>query len=140
MHLIVVGAEPEGWYLIDCAMANGYRVTLIEADQDKARKVLRHHDIKVLNGTVGEESILAEANAKDADAIVATSADDAVNLMAMMLGQEYEIATRVAIARSSHHTQLFEKIGAKVITNPAEIVAKELYGLVDAGTKTGSQQ
>ncbi len=39
MYLIVVGAEPEGLHLIDFAIRDGYEVTLVEPDPDKARKV-----------------------------------------------------------------------------------------------------
>lgn len=132
MYLIIVGAEPEGLHLIDFAINDGYEVILIEPDKEKARKVLKRHDIQVLNGSINEESILEEANAARADAIAATTLDDAVNLMAIMLGREYGIENRVAIVRHTQHEKLFERAGAKVLSNPAEVVAKQLHQMVGA--------
>ncbi|MEO1295731.1 MAG: NAD-binding protein [Cyanobacteria bacterium J06636_16] len=132
MYLIIVGAEPEGLHLIDFAVRDGYEITLIEPDQEKARKVLKHHDIQVLNSGIDEESILDEANADRADAIAAITLDDAVNLMAVMLGREYGIENRVAIVRQTQHEKLFERTGAKVLSNPAEVVAKQLHQMIDA--------
>ena len=51
MYLIVVGAEPERLHLIDFATRDGYEITLIEPNQDKARKALKHYDIRVLHGS-----------------------------------------------------------------------------------------
>jgi trk system potassium uptake protein TrkA len=135
MYLIVVGAEPEGIHLIDFAVQDGHRVSLIEADEDKARTVLKEHDIQVFHGEISHEAILDEADAGDADAIAATTPDDAINLMAMMLGRQYGVKNLISIVRQTHHRSLFENLGVQILTNPAEIVAKQLYNLVQPDSK-----
>lgn len=131
MYWIVVGAEPEGLHLIDCVISDGNEVTLIEPDREKARKAIQNHDIKVLHSNISSESILDEADTERDDVLAATSLDDATNLMTMMLGREYGIQSLITIARQKCHQPLFEKLGAKVMANPAVVVARQLYEMVE---------
>ena len=50
MYLIVVGAEVEGQRFVDIAVEQGHEVTLIEKDEEKARRVLKTHSVRVLQG------------------------------------------------------------------------------------------
>ena len=130
MYLIVVGAGAEGKRLIDLAIKQGHRVSLIEQNEQNARAVLQEHDIQVFHADIAAGGILDEADAKHADAIIATTHDDATNLMTMMLGQEYGIAMRVSLLNDANHKNLFEKLNVHVISDPATIVAQRLYSLV----------
>lgn len=127
MYLIVVGAEPEGIHLIDMAVKGGHQVSLVESDPSKARQVLKNHDIRVFNGSGSDEQILNEADASKADAIVATSQDDATNLMVMMLAREHGVENLISLVREPHHQKLFKQIGVNVLTDPASIIAQQLY-------------
>ena len=126
MYLIVVGAEVEGQRFIDMA-ADDHRITLIETNKDKARRVLQKHDLRVLEGTIVDDDILAEAEIDQVDAMVAITYDDSQNLMAMVLAKEHGIETRIALVNHPSHHQLFEKIGAQVVSDPAGIIARQLY-------------
>lgn len=130
MYVIVVGAGAEGKKLIDLAIQQGHRVALIEKDEENARAVLQQHNIQVFNADIAVGGILDEADAHNADAIVATTRDDATNLMTMVLGQEYGIETRISLLNNIHHKNLFEQLNARVLRDPAIIIAQELYSLL----------
>ena len=85
MYLIVLGAEPEGQRFVTIALEGSHEVTLIEADEDRARQVLKENKVRVLNGDIADEDILEEAEVDRADAVIATTYDDSKNLMAMAL-------------------------------------------------------
>ena len=127
MYLIIVGAEAEGQRLIDLAMAQDHEITLIAADEDKARQVLKENEIRVLQGDIADKGILEEAEIARADAVVAATHDDAKNLMAMMLAQQNEVAIRISLINEPSHQQLFEKLGVQIVSDPASIVAQRLY-------------
>ncbi|MEQ9671518.1 potassium channel family protein [Coleofasciculus sp. G2-EDA-02] len=131
MYLIVLGAGPEGASLIDLALKDGHEVALIEEDVERARTVLKNHDINVFQGDIAKESLLDEASADRADALIAATSDDSANLMAMFLGKEYEIKTLISMVNHSNHQSLFERLGVQVLTNPEMIIAKSLYGMME---------
>ncbi|PSB17566.1 TrkA family potassium uptake protein [filamentous cyanobacterium CCP2] len=130
MYIIVVGASPEGSSFIELALDNGHRLALIEPDEAKARSVLQKHDIEVFQANIATGGILDEAQAHQADAILAATNDDSANLMAMFLGQQYHIKTLISMVNESQHRSLFEKLGVEVLVNPEAIVAKHLYRML----------
>ncbi|MEM8809557.1 MAG: NAD-binding protein [Cyanobacteria bacterium P01_G01_bin.38] len=131
MYLIVVGAGPEGIRFIDMAAAQ-HEVILIEKDEQRARKVLKENNIRVLRGDIAEDNILQEAEIDRADAIVATTHDDSTNLMAMVLAKEYGVKTCISLINQQSHSQMFERLGVHVVEDPAGIVARQLYQCVGA--------
>jgi len=130
MYFIILGAGPEGAGLIELALKDGHEVALIEEDVERARRVLKSHDINVFQGDIAEGNLLKEASAERADALIATTSDDSANLMAMFLGKEYEIKTLISMVNQSNHKSLFEHLGVQILTNPEMIIAKSLYHLV----------
>jgi trk system potassium uptake protein TrkA len=130
MYLIVVGAGSVGSSLVDLASKDGHDVALIEADKDLAQEASDRFDAMVLHANVAQGGILKEAGAEKADVLVATTGDDSANLMAMFLGTEHQIKTLVSVVNEQSHITLFERLGVHVLTDPNEIVAGHLYGLV----------
>lgn len=130
MYCIVLGAEPEGQKFVQMAVENDHEVTLIEQDEDKARKILQQKSIRVLVGSISQTEILQEAEIDRADAVVATSYDDAQNLMAMMLAKENDVGIRVTFVNQAAHDKIFEDLAAKVLHDPARIIAQKLYDLL----------
>lgn len=127
MYLIVVGAEPEGRRFVSMAVDQGHEVTLIEEDEQKARDILKSSDVRVLKASVADDNIFQEADIDRADAVVATTYDDAKNLMAMVLAKDYEVETRISLINQQSHNSIFEKLGVKAVEDPARIIANELY-------------
>lgn len=132
MYMIVAGAEPEGRRFVAMADEHSHEVVLIEPDEEKARQVLKEHNVRVLNGKIGDDRILEEAGIDQADAVVATTYDDAKNLMAMLIAKERGVKVRVSLVNHNSHTSLFESLGVEVINDPAGIIAGHLYEAVAA--------
>lgn len=130
MYLIVVGAGPEGSSLIEMAFKEGHEVALIETNEERARKVVQNANVSVFQADIAEGGILDEAQAGRADGIIATTRDDAANLMAMFLGKEYGIKSLVSLVNDSQHQKLFQHLGVRIFTDPEVVIAKHLYHLV----------
>ncbi|WP_036482036.1 TrkA family potassium uptake protein [Myxosarcina sp. GI1] len=130
MYFIIVGGAAVARYFVSIAVEEGHRVTVIEKNKSRARTILQQYDVKVLNADISQGDILDEAEAKRADAIIATTEDDSVNLMAMLLGKERDVKHLVAMVQNREHKQMFEKLGVRVLTDPEMIIAKKLYSFV----------
>ncbi len=130
MYLIVVGAGGIGSALVEIALRDRHNVVVIEKDPRKAEEISRRHDILVLNRDAASVDALRDAGAERADAIVATTGDDATNLMIVALAQKLEIPSIVSVVNNREHTELFRRLGANVMENPDVIVAEYLYNAV----------
>lgn len=130
MYIIVVGAGGIGGAVVEIALRDRHNVAVIERDPQKAEAISRKHDVLVLNADAASVDVLKEAGAERADALIATTSDDATNLMVMVLGGELGIPSLVSVVNNRDHTELFRRLGANVMENPEVIVAEYLYNAV----------
>lgn len=130
MYLIIVGAGPVGSSLVELAIREGCKVVLIEKKEHWAQQASEKFDAMVLNADIAAGSIMEEAGADQADALVATTGDDASNLMAMFLGAEAGIKTLVSVVNETSHQQMFKHLGVHILLDPEVIVARHLYGII----------
>lgn len=129
MRIIVVGAGSVGEYMVQLALEGGHNVVLIESDEERAEYCAQHYDAQVLQAEIGEEDILDEAGASQATALVATTVDDSINLMTMVLGQEYEIPNLISTVNSRHRKSLFDRLGVNTLVDPEILAARHLLDL-----------
>jgi len=87
-------------------------------------------DARVLHASISDGQVLEEAEVAQANCLVATTDDDAANLMAMVLGREESVPTLVSVVNDTHHRALFERIGVHVLMDPEAIVARHLYSIL----------
>jgi trk system potassium uptake protein TrkA len=116
--------------VVEIALRDRHNVVVIERDAKKAEAISRKHDVLVLNADAASVDVLKEAGAERADALIATTSDDATNLMVMVLGGELGIPSLVSVVNNREHTELFRRLGANVMENPEVIVAEYLYNAV----------
>ena len=131
MYLIIVGAGIVSKKLISLATEQGHRVAVIEKQEERARAIMQQFDVRVFHADVVKADILEEADIKNADAIIATTKDDSVNLMAMMLGKEHQVKNLIALLQEAEHQSMFEKLGVRVLSNPEKLIAQELFSFID---------
>lgn len=132
MYLIVVGAGAVGKQFISIVKEQGHKVAVIEKEAEKARSVMQQFDVRVFHGDIARANILEEADIQNADAIVATTKDDSVNLMAMVLGKHHGIKNSIAMLREKKHADMFEKLGVQILSDPEQLIAQKLFSFIDA--------
>ncbi|MEO0836885.1 MAG: NAD-binding protein [Cyanobacteria bacterium J06642_3] len=132
MYLIIVGASAVGKQLVSIIKEQGHKVAVIEKQEQRAREIMQQFDVQVFHADIAQKNILEEANVAKADGIIATTKDDAVNLMTMVLGKHYQVENLISLLQEAEHQTMFEKLGVKVLSNPEKIVAQKLFSLVDS--------
>ncbi len=130
MYIIIVGAGAIGTNLIEIAVKDKNDVVVIERDPQRAEEISRSYDVMVVQADAANAEALKEARAERADALIATTRDDATNLMVIFLGKEYGIPSLVSVVNNKEHNVLFRQLGATVMENPEEIVAEYLYNAI----------
>ena len=127
MYIIIIGAGSIGSNLIDLAVNDGNDVVVIESDEDRADEIASQYDCLVLNGDATKNGTLRDADIDRADAVITTTNIDAVNIMVMLLAQEYDVANLVSVVHDTENLPVFEKIGVTLIENPQRLIADYLY-------------
>lgn len=130
MRIIVIGGGAVGNALMALGVADGHHMVLVEADEETAEAAGREHDALILNASITGDDIMDEAGADQADALIATTGDDAANLMAMVLGQEADIECLTSVVNHGTHRKLFQRLGVQVLADPESLVARHLLGMV----------
>jgi trk system potassium uptake protein TrkA len=130
MYVIVVGAGAIGTPLIEMATASRHEVVVVEKHEGRADEAASQFDCLVLHADATIKDTLEDAGATDADAIISTTDEDAVNIMVMLLAQEFEIPSRVSVVHSAEHMNLFRQIGVNTIENPQRLIAEYLFRAV----------
>ncbi|HEX32700.1 MAG TPA: TrkA family potassium uptake protein [Candidatus Acetothermia bacterium] len=130
MYMIIVGAGSIGLSLIQIATKEKNNVVVVESNVEKARDISNKFDITVLNGNATLAETLREAGSERADALIATTSDDAVNLMVVSIAEQLKIPSIVSIVNEKAHAEFFNRLGANVMENPEEVVANHLYTAV----------
>ena len=131
MYLIIVGAGTVTKQLIAIAKEQGHKVAVIEKKADRAREIMQEFDISIFHADIARGKILEEANVSDADAIIATTRDDSINLMAMILGKQYGVKHLITLLQEKEHQAMFEKLGIQVLSDPEQLIAQKLYSFID---------
>lgn len=127
MYIIVVGAGSVGESLIRIAVERGHNVALVDKNEERCNEIAEKYDLIVIHGDSTIETILEDAGAHEADALVTTTKDDAVNLLTIMVGKELGIKSLVSVVSQPEHAPMFKRIGAHVMENPSSAVAEYLY-------------
>jgi trk system potassium uptake protein TrkA len=130
MYLIIVGAGPEGSSLAELALKDGHKVAIIEKDEERAQAVLQKYNVQVFHANIAQGGILDEADADQADALIATTGDDSANLMTMFLGKERGIKKLISMINDRQHQAMFERLGVQVLVDPKVIIAQHLYSFL----------
>jgi len=127
MYTIVVGLGGIGRNLTAIAVQAGDSVVVIDQSESRCSDILEHYDVLAITGNATDKSVLEDAGIDRADALVATTSDDAVNLMTCWLARKFNVKNVVSIVNQKEHSELFKEVGVKISENPDELVATRMY-------------
>jgi len=127
MYIIIIGLGGIGRSLAATSVNHGDSVVVIDQAENRCSEILEHYDVLAITGNATDKSILEDAGIDRADSVVATTSDDAVNLMTCWLAKRFDVQNVVSIVNQIEHSELFKEVGVKISENPDELVANRLY-------------
>ena len=132
MYLIIVGAGAVTKQLVAIAQKQGHEIAIIEEEAERARKIMQEFDVSIFQANIAQGGILDEADVDRADAIIATTNDDSINLMAMVLGKQHQVKNLITLLQEAEHQTMFEKLGVQVLSDPEKLIAQQLFSFIDS--------
>ncbi len=127
MRVIIVGLGGIGQNLARIAVSEKHNVVVIDTDAKKCSDIVTKHDLISVNGDATSSLILDEAGISEADAVIATTSSDSVNLMVMLQAQDRGVKHLRAIVNEPEHVEIFKKAGITIHKNPDALVAEDIY-------------
>lgn len=127
MYIIIIGLGGIGKSLTAISAEHGDNVVVIDQEESRCSDILEQYDVLAITGNATDKSILEDAGIDRAHAFVATTSDDAVNLMTCWLAKKFNVPNVVSIVNQKAHSDLFKEVGVRISENPDELVATRLY-------------
>lgn len=127
MYLIIVGLGGIGRNLVDIATKDKNDVVVVDEDEKRCKEIASKYDVLTIVGDATQKSTLEEANAQRANVLIATTSDDADNLLMALTAKELGTKNIVAVVNEEEHVEMFKKADISMIEKPDMTVARHLY-------------
>lgn len=135
MDIVIVGAGEVGFHLADILSRERHRVSVVDPDPVKSRRIMESLDVQVLPGDGTRAEVLNRAGASKADLVIAVSDVDLVNMFACVLGKA--LGAKRAILRlkdtgilADYHYLYKQTLGFDVVLSTQELAALEIAATV----------
>jgi trk system potassium uptake protein TrkA len=128
MYIVIVGAGRIGKRLTEISLKDGnHNVIVIDKDQAMCEEIARKYDAIAINADATQEETLDESEVKKADVLVATTNDDAVNLLVVSLAKNKGVKHLVSVVNQEESKPLYMEKGVKMVKSPDIVMAETLY-------------
>ncbi|RLF78451.1 TrkA family potassium uptake protein [Thermococci archaeon] len=133
MFVIIMGAGRVGFLVAKMLEGEGHDVTIIEQDKEVANELANLINGLVINGDATNQSVLEEANIKQADAFAALTGQDDANLLACILAKHLnpKITTILRVSNIKNK-KVFEQVADlkryfDYVVSPEEMAAHYIF-------------
>ncbi len=128
MYIVIVGAGGIGRRLTELTLKEArHNVIVIDKDQASCEEIARKYDAVAINADATQEETLDESEIKKADVLVATTNDDAVNLLVVSLAKNMGVKHLVSVVNQEESKPLYMEKGVKMVKNPDIVMAEHLF-------------
>lgn len=116
--------------MLELATGDGHDVVVIDEDQEAASAASQNFDCISIHDDGASRETLIEADIEDADALIATTDDDATNLLVMMHGRDFEVPSLVSSVNDETNLRLYRQLSVNVVESPHRLNGEYLYRAV----------
>jgi trk system potassium uptake protein TrkA len=128
MFIVIIGASGIGESLINLIRKEKkHHIVLIDKNLENCEKIVKKHDIIVINGDATKNEILEESEINKADVLVTTTNDDSTNLMVISLAKNMGIKRFVSIVNREESIPLYMEKNVKLIKDPNELMSNQMF-------------
>jgi len=117
--VIVLGGGKIGRYVTEFLIKMGKNVKIVDKSYEKCKKLSADYpEVLVLNGDISDESLFEEENLHKADAIVTTTRNEELNILAAIYGKSKGIKRSVALVNKSNYLNMADDMGIDSTVSP----------------------
>ena len=118
MYVVIVGGGRIGRYVARDLLEKGQEVTVIETIADRCEQLVMDTELLVIEGDACDVRYQEQAHVDRADAFVATTHEDDVNLVACQLaGIEFGVRRAISRVNTPKNVEIFEKLNIEPVSS-----------------------
>lgn len=128
MYIVIVGASGIGKRLTSLVLGEKHHnVVVIDTDKERCEYIATKFDAIAINADATKEETLDELDIKKADVLIATTKDDATNLLVVSLAKNRGVKNLIAVVNQEESKPLYCEKGVKIINKPDVVVAEMIF-------------
>lgn len=124
MKAVIVGAGGTSREVLR-GLAEHWEITVIDTDEERLAQAIKVRDVEVITGDGSSRVTLDQADISDADAVITTSNNDAVNLEVCRIAIEAGVNQIAAVARDPDLLDEYRRLGVPVYSR-ARLTARRI--------------
>jgi len=129
--IVILGGERIGYLTAEGLARRGARVRLIESDSARAEDLAAKLDnVEIIHGSGTSRDFLIEHGVPTADAYVATTMNDELNILSALLAKKLGVSRSLVVINNATYIPLAEAIGVDVAALPTLLAADEITRFV----------
>ena len=123
MYIIIVGCGKVGYHLALALLSTGHEVLAVEQDSQRYGAIVDALGSVAISGDGSEASVLEEAGADRADAIIAVTGEDESNLITCQVAKyQFKVPKTIALVNNPENDDLFQTLGVDVIVSHTNMI------------------
>ena len=127
MYVIVIGGGTVGYFLSRHLLERGHEVTLVERDGSRADWLETQLGSIVMRGDGCEVKFMTQTGIERADAVLAVTAEDEDNLVALQLAKKhFKVKKTIARVNNPANIEIFHTLGVDQAVSATEILLTSL--------------
>jgi trk system potassium uptake protein len=128
MYIIIVGAGGIGKRLTEHILNEAkHNMIVIDKNQERCEEIARKFDAVAINADATLEETLDEAEIKKANVLVATTDDDAINLMVCSLAKNKGVKHLVSVVNQQESKPMYAEKNIIMVKSPNVLMAEHIY-------------
>ncbi|AFV13050.1 Trk system potassium uptake protein TrkA [Thermacetogenium phaeum DSM 12270] len=132
--VVILGGGRIGYYLAQQLERKNYNIKVIEKDHKKCKSLAaRLKKTLVINGDAVDTDLLLEENIGQADAFIAVTGDDKLNLLVALMAKSLGAKRTVVQVRRSDLIPLLEHVDVDTVVSPRILTAGAILRFVRKG-------
>lgn len=131
--VLIVGGGNTSYYLAKQLCDLGMQVKIIESDLARCRTLSEMlPKAIILNGRGNDRELLQSENIEDADALIAASESDEMNLLISLYAQSVQVPKIVTKVERTDVLEMYGNIGTGIVVSPRQLIATNIIRFVRA--------
>jgi len=117
--VLVLGGGKISRYVIEFLMKMGKHVRVVERNYELCKKLAADYpDVLVLNADISDESLFDDENLASADAIITTTKNEELNILAAIYAKSKGIKRAVALVNKTNYLNISDNLGIDSTVSP----------------------
>ncbi|MFH1638716.1 MAG: Trk system potassium transporter TrkA [Chloroflexota bacterium] len=129
--IVILGAGHIGYRLSQILERQGMHLKIMDSDVDQCRQIAaKLENAEVVQGTGTESDALIEEGIPNADAFVATTRHDELNILSCVLAKSLGVSRTLTLVEKPQYASLSQAVGVNVAVSPVLLMASQIARFV----------